>query len=108
MFNGDTPPPSPAPEYYQTMASDKALYPQALAQMRSFVAQYPQDTAARIALGKMLTGVKRRAATGFCCWNRCPAAAARPMTAYDRRCYGWGRSPAMSVFTILVAAPSAG
>ncbi|SCC12196.1 Tetratricopeptide repeat-containing protein [Kosakonia oryzendophytica] len=55
MFNGDTPPPSLAPEYYQTMASDKALYPQALSQMRRFVAQYPQDTAARIALGKMLT-----------------------------------------------------
>ena len=55
MFNGDTPPPSLAPEYYQTMAGDKALYPQALAQMKSFVAQNPQDTAARVALGKMLT-----------------------------------------------------
>ncbi|MGY5954877.1 cellulose synthase subunit BcsC-related outer membrane protein [Kosakonia sp. BK9b] len=55
MFNGPTPPPSLAPEYYLTMASDKALYSQALSQLQSFVAQYPQDNAARVALGKMLT-----------------------------------------------------
>jgi thioredoxin-like negative regulator of GroEL len=55
MFNGDTPPPSLAPEYYLTMAGDKSLYPQALAQLKSFAVQNPQDTAARVALGKMLT-----------------------------------------------------
>ncbi|QJT83153.1 cellulose biosynthesis protein BcsC [Kosakonia sp. MUSA4] len=55
LFNGNTPPPGLAPEYYLTMASDKALYPQALAQMQRIVAQNPQDNAARVALGKMLT-----------------------------------------------------
>lgn len=55
MFNGDTPPPSLAPEYYLTMAGDKALYPQAVAQLKNFAVQNPQDNAARIALGKMLT-----------------------------------------------------
>ncbi|BCU57499.1 hypothetical protein ENKO_40930 [Enterobacter kobei] len=55
MFNGDSPPPSLAPEYYLTMASDKALYPQALSEIQRFVAQNPQDNAARVALGKMLT-----------------------------------------------------
>lgn len=55
LFNGNTPPPGLAPEYYLTMASDKALYPQALAQMQHIVAQNPQDNAARVALGKMLT-----------------------------------------------------
>ncbi|MGK9174788.1 BCSC C-terminal domain-containing protein [Yokenella regensburgei] len=55
MFNGETPPPSLAPEYYLTMAGDKALYPQAVAQLKTFVMQNPQDNAARIALGKMLT-----------------------------------------------------
>ncbi|MGK3194852.1 cellulose synthase subunit BcsC-related outer membrane protein [Enterobacter soli] len=55
LFNGDTPPASLAPEYYQTMGSDKALYPQALAELQRFSAQNPQDNAARVALGKMLT-----------------------------------------------------
>lgn len=55
MFSGDTPPPSLAPEYYQTMAGDKSLYPQAVSQLKSFVMQNPQDTSARIALGKILT-----------------------------------------------------
>ena len=55
LFNGDTPPQSLAPEYYLTMASDKSLYPQALAQLRALVEQHPQDTASRIALGKLLT-----------------------------------------------------
>lgn len=55
MFSGDSPPPSLAPEYYQTMAGDKALYPQAVSQLKRFVTQNPQDTAARIALGKILT-----------------------------------------------------
>jgi hypothetical protein len=31
MFNGNTPPAGLAAEYYLTMASDKSLYPQALA-----------------------------------------------------------------------------
>ncbi|SLJ99542.1 Tetratricopeptide repeat-containing protein [Enterobacter sp. NFR05] len=55
MFNGDTPPPSLAPEYYQTMAGDKTLYPQAVSQLKNFVMHNPQDTSARIALGKILT-----------------------------------------------------
>ena len=55
MFNGDTPPPSLAPEYYLTMGSDKSLYPQAVGELQRFVAQNPQDNAARVALGKMLT-----------------------------------------------------
>jgi len=55
MFNGDTPPPSLAPEYYLTMGSDKSLYPQAVGELQRFVAENPQDNAARIALGKMLT-----------------------------------------------------
>ncbi len=55
MFSGDTPPPSLAPEYYLTMASDKAMYPQALSEIQRFVAQNPQNNAARVALGKMLT-----------------------------------------------------
>lgn len=55
LFNGDTPPPSLAPEYYLTMASDKSLYPQALAELQRFSAQNPQDNGARVALGKMLT-----------------------------------------------------
>lgn len=55
MFNGDTPPPSLAPEYYLTMAGDKSLYPQAVAQLKTFAVQNPQDTAARVALGKILT-----------------------------------------------------
>ncbi|MBF4179142.1 cellulose biosynthesis protein BcsC [Lelliottia nimipressuralis] len=55
LFNGDTPPASLAPEYYQTMGSDKSLYPEALAELQRFAAQNPQDNAARVALGKMLT-----------------------------------------------------
>ncbi|WP_312211783.1 cellulose synthase subunit BcsC-related outer membrane protein [Pseudescherichia sp.] len=55
MFNGDTPPPSLAPEYYLTMGSDKSLYPQAIGELQRFVAENPQDNAARVALGKMLT-----------------------------------------------------
>ncbi len=55
MFNGDTPPPSLAPEYYLTMGSDKSLYPQAIGELQRFVAENPQDNAGRVALGKMLT-----------------------------------------------------
>lgn len=55
LFSGDTPPASLAPEYYQTMGSDKSLYPQALAELQRFAAQNPQENAARVALGKMLT-----------------------------------------------------
>ncbi len=45
MFNGNTPPPGLAGEYYMTMASDKALYPQAVSELRQYVAQYPQENA---------------------------------------------------------------
>ncbi|MER0126168.1 cellulose biosynthesis protein BcsC [Franconibacter daqui] len=55
LFNGATPPASLAPEYYLTMAGDKTLYPQAISELRSFVAQNPQDNGARVALGKALT-----------------------------------------------------
>lgn len=55
MFNGNTPPPGLAGEYYMTMASDKALYPQAVSELRQYVAQYPQENAPRVALGKALT-----------------------------------------------------
>lgn len=55
MFNGDQPPAGLAPEYYLTMAGDKSLYPQALSNLRQLAAQNPQDNAARIALGKVLT-----------------------------------------------------
>ena len=55
MFNGNTPPASLAPEYYLTMAGDKSLYPQAVSELRAFVAQNPQDNNARVALGKVLT-----------------------------------------------------
>ena len=47
LFSGDTPPASLAPEYYQTMGSDKSRYPQALAELQRFAAQNPQDNAAR-------------------------------------------------------------
>ena len=55
MFNGNTPPPGLAAEYYMTMASDKSLYPQALSELRQYVAQHPQENAPRVALGKALT-----------------------------------------------------
>ncbi len=55
MFKGNEPPQSLAPEYYLTMAGDKSLYPQAVSGLRQLVTQYPQDNAARIALGKILT-----------------------------------------------------
>ncbi len=55
MFKGGEPPQSLAPEYYLTMAGDKSLYPQAVSGLRQIVTQYPQDNAARIALGKVLT-----------------------------------------------------
>ena len=55
LFTGDQPPPSLAPEYYLTMAGDKSLYPQAVAGLRQFAAQNPQDNGGRVALGKVLT-----------------------------------------------------
>ncbi|WP_199015783.1 cellulose biosynthesis protein BcsC [Shimwellia pseudoproteus] len=55
LFNGGTPPPGLAPEYYLTMAGDTARYDQALSGLRQAVAQNPQDNAARVALGKVLT-----------------------------------------------------
>lgn len=55
LFNGNEPPASLAPEYYLTMAGDKSLYPQAVAGLRQLTAEHPQDNAARVALGKVLT-----------------------------------------------------
>lgn len=55
MFDGAEPPAGLAPEYYLTMAGDKARYPQAVSGLRSLAARNPQDNAARIAHGKVLT-----------------------------------------------------
>ena len=55
LFNGNTPPAGLAAEYYMTMGSDSASYPQALTELQRIVAQNPGDTSARVALGKMLT-----------------------------------------------------
>jgi thioredoxin-like negative regulator of GroEL len=55
MFNGNVPPSGLAAEYYMTMASDKALYAQAIGELRQYVAQHPQENAPRVALGKALT-----------------------------------------------------
>ena len=54
-FSGNTPPPSVAAEYYLTMAGDRTLLPQAVEALRQFSAQNPQDSNARLALGKALT-----------------------------------------------------
>ncbi|MEQ4545184.1 MAG: hypothetical protein ABN490_18305, partial [Pantoea agglomerans] len=54
-FSGNAPPPSVAAEYYLTMAGDRTLLPQAVEALRQFAAQHPQDTGARLALGKALT-----------------------------------------------------
>jgi len=54
-FSGNTPPASVAAEYYLTMAGDRTLLPQAVDNLRQFVAQHPQDTGAKLALGKALT-----------------------------------------------------
>ncbi|MGK3144010.1 cellulose synthase subunit BcsC-related outer membrane protein [Pantoea sp. C2G6] len=54
-FSGNEPPASVAAEYYLTMAGDRALLPQAVEALRQFAAQHPQDTGAKLALGKALT-----------------------------------------------------
>ncbi|MEZ3501104.1 cellulose synthase subunit BcsC-related outer membrane protein [Pantoea sp. KPR_PJ] len=54
-FNGNTPPASVAAEYYLTMAGDRTLLPQAIEALRQFTASHPQDTHAKLALGKVLT-----------------------------------------------------
>ncbi len=54
-FSGNTPPDSVAAEYYLTMAGDRSLLPQAIDNLRQFAGQHPQDTNARLALGKALT-----------------------------------------------------
>ena len=54
-FNGNEPPASVAAEYYLTMAGDRTLLPQAVEALRQFSAAHPQDTGARLALGKALT-----------------------------------------------------
>ncbi|EXU76591.1 cellulose biosynthesis protein BcsC [Erwinia mallotivora] len=54
-FSGNEPPDSVAAEYYLTMAGDRTLLPQAIDNLRQFAAQHPQDTGARLALGKALT-----------------------------------------------------
>jgi len=54
-FSGNEPPPSVAAEYYLTMAGDRSLLPQAVEALRQFSADHPQDTGAKLALGKALT-----------------------------------------------------
>nr|WP_239955144.1 cellulose biosynthesis protein BcsC [Pantoea sp. Z09] len=54
-FNGTEPPASVAAEYYLTMAGDRTLLPQAVEALRQFSAAHPQDTGAKLALGKALT-----------------------------------------------------
>lgn len=54
-FSGNAPPASVAAEYYLTMAGDRTLLPQAVDNLRQFAAQNPQDTGAKLALGKALT-----------------------------------------------------
>ncbi len=54
-FSGSEPPASVAAEYYLTMAGDRTLLPQAVDHLRQFAAQHPQDTGAKLALGKALT-----------------------------------------------------
>jgi len=54
-FNGNEPPASVAAEYYLTMAGDRTLLPQAVEALRQFSASHPQDTGAKLALGKALT-----------------------------------------------------
>ncbi len=54
-FNGTEPPASVAAEYYLTMAGDRTMLPQAVDNLRQFAAQHPQDTGAKLALGKALT-----------------------------------------------------
>lgn len=54
-FSGNEPPASVAAEYYLTMAGDRTLLPQAVEALRQFAAQHPQDTGAKLALGKALT-----------------------------------------------------
>ena len=55
IFNANQPPDSLATEYYLTMAADKSLQPQAIEGLQQRVAQRPDDTAAKLALGKVLT-----------------------------------------------------
>ncbi|WP_047606477.1 cellulose biosynthesis protein BcsC [Rahnella aquatilis] len=55
IFNGNQPPDSLATEYYLTMAGDKSLQPQAIAGLQQRVASRPDDTQARLGLGKVLT-----------------------------------------------------
>lgn len=54
-FSGNEPPPGVAAEYYLTMAGDRALLPQAVDALQQFAAAHPQDTGAKLALGKALT-----------------------------------------------------
>ncbi|TPG57023.1 cellulose biosynthesis protein BcsC [Ewingella americana] len=55
IFNGNQPLDSLATEYYLTMAGDKTLQPQAIEGLQQRVAQRPDDTSAKLALGKVLT-----------------------------------------------------
>ncbi|MEG3109301.1 cellulose synthase subunit BcsC-related outer membrane protein [Pantoea sp. T14] len=54
-FSGNEPPASVAAEYYLTMAGDRTLLPQAVEALRQFSAEHPQDTGAKLALGKAMT-----------------------------------------------------
>ncbi|CNK99838.1 cellulose biosynthesis protein BcsC [Yersinia frederiksenii] len=55
VFNGNKPLDNLAVEYYLTMAGDPTTLPMAISGLQQRVAQLPNDTAARVALGKALT-----------------------------------------------------
>ncbi|TKI07224.1 cellulose biosynthesis protein BcsC [Martelella alba] len=55
LFQGDTPPDSLAVEYYDTLAGIPASRPQAIAGLRDRLSRQPNDTAAKLALGRILT-----------------------------------------------------
>ncbi|WP_410013021.1 cellulose synthase subunit BcsC-related outer membrane protein [Sodalis sp. C49] len=55
LFQGNQPLDSLAVEYYETLAGVPASRPDAIAGLRSRVSQQPSDTAARMALGRILT-----------------------------------------------------
>ncbi|WP_341532830.1 hypothetical protein [Sodalis glossinidius] len=55
LFQDATPPDSLAVEYYDTLAALPSARPQAIAGLRSRLQAQPNDRAARLALGRILT-----------------------------------------------------
>jgi cytochrome c-type biogenesis protein CcmH/NrfG len=80
-----------AAEYYMTMASDKSLYPQALSELRQYVAQHPQENAPRVALGKALTWREETRREGIAMLEPMASGSKEADSGCVRRCCGWGR-----------------